>query len=245
LFSSAIDEGTVFVTYEGEQIAGGDLRSLVEEAREVKIRIGRLAKHVPMAMLEQASISAALDPEILSDRARAQAAATYIAKRLDAIEPPEGRGWHGQPLADGGLEFSRTRRGVTERYVIDGALIESAEARRLNKNAANLQKEYAGHGTLTIKGKEYPITGPVSLVDLVMEVARKGIAIQRYKGLGEMNPDQLWETTLDPNVRTLLQVKVSHMDDAEDLFSTLMGDTVETRRDFIETNALKVVNLDV
>ncbi len=245
LFSSAMDEGTVFVTYGGEQIAGADLRALVEEAREVKIRIGRLAKHVPVAMLEQASISAALDPEILSDRERAEAAAAYIAKRLDAIEPPENRGWRGQPLADGGLEFTRTLRGVTERHVIDGALIESAEARRLNKNAAKLQKEYARHGTLTIKGKEYPITGPVSLVDLVMEVARKGIGIQRYKGLGEMNPDQLWETTLDPNVRTLLQVRVNHMDDAEDLFSTLMGDTVETRREFIETNALKVVNLDI
>ncbi len=245
LFSSAMDEGTVFVTGNGEQIAGADLRALVEEAREVKVRIGRLAKHVPMSMLEQASISAALDPEILSDRERAEAAAAYIAKRLDAIEPPESKGWHGAPLPDGGLEFTRTLRGVTERYVIDGALIESAEARRLNKNADKLQQRYEKHGMLTIKGKEHRITGPISLMDQVMEVARKGIGIQRYKGLGEMNPDQLWETTLDPNVRTLLQVKVSHMDDAEDLFSTLMGDTVETRREFIETNALKVVNLDV
>jgi DNA gyrase subunit B len=96
-----------------------------------------------------------------------------------------------------------------------------------------------------VKDKEYPITGPVALVDTISSLGRKGVAIQRYKGLGEMNPDQLWQTTLDPNARTLLQVRVSHADDAEEVFSTLMGDTVETRREFIEQNAMKVANLDV
>ena len=101
------------------------------------------------------------------------------------------------------------------------------------------------HGVLVVKDKEVSITGPVSLVDILMLVGRKGINMQRYKGLGEMNPEQLWETTLEPNARSLLQVRVNHADDAEEVFSTLMGDMVEPRRDFIQANALKVSNLDV
>ena len=245
LMSAAIDDGAVFVTFEGEQIAGADLRTLVDEARSVKVQLVRLAQHVPLRMLEQAAISAALDPEVLSDRDLATSTAAYVAKRLDELEPPAEHGWRGAPLADGDLEFSRTLRGVYERHVIDGAVIGSSEARRINAKAGDLQKLYAHHGKLQIKGREYPITGPVSLVDTVMELARKGVSIQRYKGLGEMNPDQLWVTTLDADARTLLQVRVNHVDEAEKVFSTLMGDTVETRREFIEENALKVANLDV
>jgi DNA gyrase subunit B len=245
LMGAAIDEGTVFVTFEGQQIAGVDLRTLVEEARAVKVQLVRLAQHVPLRILEQAAISAALDPEVLADRDRAATSAAYVAKRLDSLELPVERGWRGAPIAEGELEFTRTLRGVSERHVIDGAVIGSSEARRINAKAGELQKLYAGHGKLQIKGKEHPITGPVGLVDTIMDLARKGVAIQRYKGLGEMNPDQLWETTLDVEARTLLQVKVNHVDDAEEVFSTLMGDTVETRREFIEENALKVANLDV
>jgi DNA gyrase subunit B len=124
-------------------------------------------------------------------------------------------------------------------------LIRSQDARRLNEKATRLFERYGDHGKLEVKDKEYTVTGPVSLVDGIMEVGRKGISMQRYKGLGEMNPDQLWETTLDPNARTLLQVRVNHTDDAEDVFSTLMGDVVEPRREFIQKNALKVANLDV
>jgi DNA gyrase subunit B len=124
-------------------------------------------------------------------------------------------------------------------------LIDSTDARRLDDRAGQLQKLYARHGVLTAKDEEFLITGPVSLVDRIMELGRKGVGIQRYKGLGEMNPEQLWETTLDPEARSLLQVKVNHADDAEDVFSTLMGDVVEPRREFIQENALKVANLDV
>jgi DNA gyrase subunit B len=245
LMGTAIDEGTVFVTFEGQQIAGADLRTLVEEARAVKVQLVRLAQHVPLRILEQAAISAALDPEVLADRDLAANSAAYVAKRLDALEPPAERSWRGARIAEGDLEFTRTLRGVSERHVIDGAVIGSSEARRVNAKAGELQKLYAGHGMLQVKGKDHPVTGPVSLVDTIMDLARKGVAIQRYKGLGEMNPDQLWETTLDVEARTLLQVKVNHVDDAEEVFSTLMGDTVETRREFIEENALKVANLDV
>ena len=124
-------------------------------------------------------------------------------------------------------------------------MIDSTGARRLDERAGQLQKLYARHGVLSVKDVEFPITGPVSLVDKIMELGRKGVSIQRYKGLGEMNPGQLWETTLDPEARTLLQVRVNHADEAGRLFETLMGDVVEPRREFIQENALKVANLDV
>jgi len=156
------------------------------------------------------------------------------------------QGWKGTPQDDGGLSFKRTRRGVMQNYTIDGDLIRSAEARRLDILAPELQARYGTkHAVLRKKDAQTRVTGPIDLFDQIMALGRKGVSIQRYKGLGEMNPDQLWETTLDPNARTLLQVRVAHEGEAADLFSTLMGDVVEPRREFIQNNALKVVNLDV
>jgi len=245
LFNAAIDEGAVFVPFDGKQRAGKDLRQLVEDARTVKSLLVGLAQHVPLDIVEQAAILGALNPDILKDAKRAGETAAYIAKRLDALRPPAERGWKGKPLSDGGLEFTRTLRGVTETHAVDGALIRSTGARRLDERAGELQKLYARHGKLAVKDRDFVITGPVSLVDRVMEVGRKGIAIQRYKGLGEMNPEQLWETTLDPEARHLLQVKVADSADANTVFETLMGDVVEPRREFIQENALKVANLDI
>ncbi len=244
LFNTAIDEGCVLEGSGGNQMAGDDLRELVEKARVVKALIGQLGRHVPMQVVEQAAILGALSPEILSDRERAKEVAEYIAKRLDALEVAMERGWRGGPLEDGGLEFTRTLRGVDMRHVIDGALMRSTEARRLDAMAGKLQADFGRHGTLRSKERELPVTGPVGLVEAVMDVGRKGVSIQRYKGLGEMNPEQLWETTLDVDARTLLRVRVSHADSADDVFSTLMGDVVEPRRNFIQDNALKVANLD-
>jgi DNA gyrase subunit B len=245
LLSAAVAEGTVLTTYDGTQLAGADLRHLVEEARNVKALLDRLSRHVPIRIVEQAAILGALNPQILSDDEHAKEIGDYAAMRLDALEDEAERGWLGEVLDDGGLAFTRTLRGVAERHVIDSALIQSSEARKLDEKAGELQKLYARHGNIIVKEKEFIITGPVSLVDTVMVAGRKGIGMQRYKGLGEMNPEQLWETTLDPNARSLLQVRVSHADDAEEVFSTLMGDMVEPRRDFIQANALKVANLDV
>ncbi|MEQ8229165.1 MAG: DNA topoisomerase (ATP-hydrolyzing) subunit B [Rhodospirillales bacterium] len=245
LFASAIDEGAVFQPHDGADSAGPDLHGVVREARDVKSMLMRLAQHVPVPLVEQAAILGAFNPQILSDQEVAQATAEYIAKRLDALVPEAERGWVGASLPEGGFEVSRMLRGVSERHVIDGKVIRSSEARRLDSMAPELQARYARHGKLVIKDKEHVITGPVSLVDAIMDAGKKGIGVQRYKGLGEMNPDQLWETTLDPNARSLLQVKINHIDGAEEVFSTLMGDLVEPRREFIQENALKVANLDI
>ncbi|MBK8907902.1 MAG: DNA topoisomerase (ATP-hydrolyzing) subunit B [Rhodospirillales bacterium] len=242
---SVIDDSAVFTTYAGGQVGGPDLRRLILDARGVKSRLERLAAHLPLRLIEQVAIAGALDLGVLSNREQAAAAAAYVARRLDALEEEVDRGWQGAPLDDGGLLLSRSLRGVSERHAIDSAVIDSIEARRLNTMAGDFQELYAKHGTLVVKDKEHRVTGPMSLFDAVMDIGRRGIAIQRYKGLGEMNPGQLWETTLDPEVRSLLQVRVDHADDAEEVFSTLMGDVVETRRAFIEENALKVANLDV
>ena len=176
--------------------------------------------------------------------ARAEAAA-YLARRIDALEKPNERGWQGRASDGGGLVFSRTLRGVSETHIIDAALIRSVEARKLDEMAGLLQGNYAKHAEFAVKDRKTRVTGPLGLFDAVVDAGRRGVAIQRYKGLGEMNPEQLWQTTLDPEVRALLQVKMLHIDEADQVFSTLMGDIVEPRRDFITKNALSVSNLDV
>ena len=196
-------------------------------------------------VVEQTAIAGALNLAILEDQEQATAAAGYVARRLDLLEGEHDRGWQGRVLPDGGLEFTRTLRGVSERHRIDGAVIKSADARRVDAEAPALQALYAKHSHFRVKGASTLITGPLGLIAAVMAEGRKGTGIQRYKGLGEMNPEQLWQTTLDPNGRSLLQVKTAHGDQAEDIFSTLMGDLVEPRREFIQTHALEVANLDV
>ncbi len=231
---------------DGAQIAGPELRRLVERASQAKQSMRPLVRKVgSSSVVEQAAIAGALNPAVLTEPERAAAAAEYIARRLDLLARPEERGWTGLLSADGGLAFSRTLSGVTERHAIDLALIKSGEAHRLDAMAAELQTTYVKHARLKTGESVIAITGPVALIDQVMELGRKGVAVSRYKGLGEMNPEQLWDTTLDPNARSLLQVRVSHADEAEEVFSTLMGDLVEPRRAFIQANALSVANLDV
>jgi DNA gyrase subunit B len=241
-------EGAVFKLGDGTTQAGFDLRNTVDIARSVSNLVKPLSlsrRVTSQAVIEQAAIAGALNPEIIADADKARAAADYIARRLDVVSPPLERGWAGDPTPDGGLAFMRRLRGVNERHVIDGPLMKSAEARKLDALAPKLQAIYRKPGTFVIKDKETVISSPTELFSAVLEGGRKGVTIQRYKGLGEMNPDQLWETTLDPEARTLLQVKINHADEADEIFSTLMGDVVEPRREFIQENALKVANLDV
>ncbi|MCW5733005.1 MAG: DNA topoisomerase (ATP-hydrolyzing) subunit B [Enhydrobacter sp.] len=241
-------EGATFRLGDGTVQAKEDLRRTVDIAHSVANLVKPLSlsrRVTSQAVIEQAAIAGALNPDILADAELGRETAHYIARRLDAVSPPLERGWSGEPTPDGGLVFVRRLRGVNERHVIDGPLIKSAEARKLDALAPELQTVYMRTGVFAVKDKETNISSPTELYAAVLEAGRKGVAIQRYKGLGEMNPDQLWETTLDPEARTLLQVRINHADEADEIFATLMGDVVEPRRDFIQENALKVANLDV
>jgi DNA gyrase subunit B len=231
---------------DGTQIAGPHLRAVVDEARAARSLINALARRAGRReLIEQAAIAGALNQSAFLDHANAPATATYIAKRLNAIMPTLEEGFIATVDAKGDMLFTRTVRGIPEELRIDGKIVQSPEAQKLNALSDSLQQHFLARPALVRKDAEEKLDGPVMLVEKVMEMGRKGVAIQRYKGLGEMNPDQLWETTLDPEARTLLQVKVSQADSAESIFSTLMGDLVEPRRDFIQAHALEVANLDV
>jgi len=229
-------EDAVFTLYSGETRAHEDLRELVEEARNIRHVLAGLHSRYNRQVVEQAAIAGVLNPTIFNDPQNATAAAQYIARRLDALADETERGWKGE-FRDG-FRFERTLRGVKEVAVLDQALLGSADARKLDEHAASLQQTYPRPGMLRRKDEETPIHGPIGLFDAVMAAGRKGVTMQRYKGLGEMNPNQLWETTLDTNARSLLQVNVKVVDEADDMFAKLMGDIVEPRREFIQDNAL-------
>jgi DNA gyrase subunit B len=231
-------EESVFRLYSGEERAGADLRALVTEARTIRNVLSGLHSRYNRQIVEQASLMSVLNSDIFGDPEKASAAAPYIARRLNALAEETERGWEGHFSESEGFRFERTVRGVTEVAVIDQALLGSADARRLDQHAASLQQTYERPGVLRRRGEETIIYGPVGLFEAVTAAGRKGVSLQRYKGLGEMNPDQLWETTLDVEARSLLQVKVKEVDEADDLFTKLMGDVVEPRREFIQENAL-------
>ncbi|HVU21565.1 MAG TPA: DNA topoisomerase (ATP-hydrolyzing) subunit B [Rhizomicrobium sp.] len=236
--------GAAFTLHNGEVVAGADFDALVEKARAAKHALEGFPPQYPRFLLEQAAIAGALNPDILNDQTKAAETAKYIAHRLDQLSDELERGWHGEPTSDGGLKFWREVRGVREAVAIDGAVIGSADARKLDRMAMDLQAAYLQAGTLKRKDDTREVRSPSELLAAIFEWARKGVSMQRYKGLGEMNAEQLWETTLDENARTLLQVKVEHADEADDLFTKLMGELVEPRREFIQDNALTAA-LDV
>ncbi len=228
----------------GEERAGKDLRDIVEQARGIVSLLEGLHSRYSRSVVEQAAIAGAFDAKLLHSAEQANSLADVIAKRLDAIAEETENGWHGRYGNDGFL-FKREVRGVTEAHVLDRALLGSLDARRLNERHKHLAEIYGAPAKLRRKSETIPVCGPRTLLDAIYEAGRKGISMQRYKGLGEMNPEQLWETTLDRDVRTLLQVKVGDLSEADEIFSKLMGDVVEPRREFIQENALIVANLDV
>jgi DNA gyrase subunit B len=231
-------EETLLRLASGEERAGPDLRKLVEEARAIRNVLLGLHSRYSRKVIEQAAIAGVLTPSITEDAKKAEAAANYIAKRLDALSEETERGWQGHFSQTDGFRFERTVRGVKDVAVIDQALLGSADAMKLDEHAASLQEAYPRPGLLRRKDEETPIHGPVGLFEAVTAAGRKGLTLQRYKGLGEMNPEQLWETTLDAEARSLLQVKIKEVDEADDIFTKLMGELVEPRRDFIQENAL-------
>jgi DNA gyrase subunit B len=239
-------EGASVTLHDGTVLQGEKLRGVIDQSRAMKNAIQALNRKVGhQAIVEQAAIAGALGVGLTVDSGKAQEAAVYVAKRLDTLLPAGERGWKGEATKGGGLLFTRTRRGVTNRFTLDADMLRSSEARRLDGMTAELQNWFSAPAKLVVKDKPaVALAGPAELVDAIMDGGRQGLTIQRYKGLGEMNPEQLWETTLDPTVRSLLQVRVHQADVAEQVFSTLMGDVVEPRRDFIVENALNVTNID-
>ncbi|MBI1621819.1 DNA topoisomerase (ATP-hydrolyzing) subunit B [Aquamicrobium zhengzhouense] len=233
----------------GEVRAGQDLRSVIEDALDVRTLLNGLHTRYLHSVVEQAVIAGALNSEILTNMGRAEEAANYVAQRLDMISEETERGWIGSvSQIDGvidGLVLERTVRGVKETVTLDAALLGSADARALDRYAERLQEVFGKSPVLRRRDTSAAMSGPMQLLDIIFAVGRRGLTMQRYKGLGEMNAEQLWETTLDPNVRSLLQVRVADATNADSLFSRLMGDDVEPRRDFIQENALSVANLDV
>jgi DNA gyrase subunit B len=236
-------EDAVLQTHGGER-AGKDLREIVDIARALAKAMDELHSRYARFVVEQAAIGGAFDPALMQSADEANRVAAEIAGRLDAIAEETETGWEGRYGNDGFL-FKREVRGVTEVHALDRALLVSLDARRLNEKRAHLMEVYGQPARLKRKDQVIPVSGPRALLDAVYEAGRKGVSLQRYKGLGEMNPEQLWETTLDREARTLLQVKLGDLAEADEIFSKLMGDVVEPRREFIQENALTVANLDV
>ncbi len=212
----------------GEVRAGQDLRSVVDDALAVRTLMNGLHTRYSREVVEQAAIAGALNAEVLTNPAQALEAAAYVARRLDMISEETERGWEGRVNSsdegNGGLVLERTVRGVKETVTLDAGLLGSADARALDRYTARLQEIYDQQPVLRRKDTSENVTGPMALLNAVFATGRKGLAIQRYKGLGEMNAEQLWETTLDPNVRSLLQVRVPDATDADSMFARLMGD---------------------
>jgi DNA gyrase subunit B len=235
-------QDTVLKLGSGMEMAGADLKRVVEEARSLKRLLDAFPTHYPRHILEQAAIAGAFVPGAVD--ADLQGVADKVAKRLDEIALEYERGWQGRITQDHGIRLARILRGVEEVRTLDGPMLRSGEARKTGSFTQSLQEVYNQTATLQRKDRTVLIHGPLGLLDAILKEGEKGLSLQRYKGLGEMNPDQLWETTLDPEARTFLQVQIEDMTEADDIFTKLMGDVVEPRREFIQQNALSVENLD-
>jgi DNA gyrase subunit B len=235
-------EGAVLKLGSGTEIAGLDLARVVSEARQLKKVLDAFPTYYPRHILEQAAIAGAFVPGVVD--ADLQGTADKVAARLDMIALEYERGWQGRITQDHGIRLTRILRGVEEVRTLDGPMLRSGEARKAGSFTQSLQEVYGTPASLVRKDREQIIFGPLDLLNAIFKEGEKGLTLQRYKGLGEMNPEQLWETTLDPDARTFLQVKIEDAAEADDLFTKLMGDVVEPRREFIQKNALSVANLD-
>ncbi|WP_119305977.1 DNA topoisomerase (ATP-hydrolyzing) subunit B [Cohaesibacter haloalkalitolerans] len=244
LIDTGIEEA-VLTTGSGIERAGRDLRVLLNESRTFSATLEGLHSRYNRAVVEQSAISGLFDPAIAENETLIQEAMARVCRRLDRMAEETERGWEGHVNEEGSYVFERIVRGVKDAAVLDAALLHSADAIKLNKLGEDIKENFDYGTVMRRREKEYVVYGPGSLLKEVYGLGRKGISMQRYKGLGEMNAEQLWETTLDPEARTLLQVRVQEADDADDIFAKLMGDDVEPRRNFIQDNALNVANLDI
>ncbi|WP_299816565.1 DNA topoisomerase (ATP-hydrolyzing) subunit B [uncultured Jannaschia sp.] len=235
-------DGAVLCLPSGEEIAGRDLDRVVQAARNFRRILEAFPTHYPRHILEQAALAGAF--EAGQADADLQGISDAVATRLDQVAVEYEQGWQGRITQDHGIRLARILRGVEEVRTLDGAVLRSGEARKLAEVSRETADIYHDPAKLARKDRLTTIHGPSDLLDAILTEGEKGLTMQRYKGLGEMNPDQLWETTLDPEARTLLQVRIEDMTEADDVFTKLMGDVVEPRREFIQDNALSVENLD-
>ena len=235
----------VLITADGNQMAGADLVDVANLAVATSRLIETVGRQLGNRdVIEQAAIAGLINPAMLDNAKAAEDLANRLEAKADSLE----KGWSGMiEQTDNGpaIVVQRRLRGITERHVIDRRIVATGEARRLNEAATHLQTIYGKPASLRYANQQITINGPSELSQLIFQTGRKGAQISRYKGLGEMNPSQLWETTLDPEQRILLQVTIEQEDEADNAFSTLMGEAVEERRNFIQENALRVANLDV
>ncbi|WP_321395453.1 DNA topoisomerase (ATP-hydrolyzing) subunit B [Emcibacter sp.] len=245
LINQSLEDMTL-VLGNGEQIAGNDLVDLVSNVRQTCRALGRVPLKYNRELVEELALVGGLNPEILFEGKGAEDAISNVVDRMN-VKASEGEdNWQGRvDPEEGGVIFTNEIRGIKDVYRIDRAFIESVEARRLDETTRDRREVFATPSIITRKEDRHTVSLPSDLLNVILSYGRKGLSIQRYKGLGEMNPNQLWETTLDPEARTLLQVKVDHGDTADEIFTKLMGDVVEPRREFIQDNALNVANLDV
>ncbi|MEI8295807.1 MAG: DNA topoisomerase (ATP-hydrolyzing) subunit B [Alphaproteobacteria bacterium] len=236
LLNTAVQESQ-FTLASGTVIASEDLRHLAEQTIKVHHLINGITRRFNNSfIIEQGLIAGCFIEQHFEP--------LTIVERLNRLDPGAKGSWAVEANSNSDHLFTRRSAGITESWLLPSDILATPELRQLLHHVSFLQEFFTGPCLFEANNKRITIPGPVLLAETLMELGRKGIAIKRYKGLGEMNADQLWETTLDPDARTLLQVKLTHYEEAEEIFSTLMGDVVEPRREFIQTNALKVVNLD-
>ncbi len=232
-----IEEGVLessLILESGETIIGEDLSRLSRQARTIGALVDRLKNRAAPRIIEQAMLSGALSLDnITSDHLN------LFSKRMDYFSDEEEAGWKASQDEHQRIILTRQVRGVEERRILDTALRETPEANKLASLTDSLKETYGQKAVFKRKSIESNVYGPLDLIEKIIAAGSYGMNIQRYKGLGEMNPEQLWETTLDDNVRTLLQVKIKEADTADSLFTKLMGDEVEPRREFIISHALE------
>ena len=229
------------------QISNQELLKLINLSKKVQKLINQLTRRIDNRLvIEQAAVIAALKPESLKDIEIGNNISKYLQLRLNTIER---KIWN-VSYEENKLIIIRSQRGVTERYIIDSEFLITPEAKSLNEMRKVLMNNFGilkngSAGILKTSESEYKINGPIDLIEKVLEIGKLGTQINRYKGLGEMNPEQLWETTLDKNFRSLLSVKIDEVNEANSIFETLMGEVTEGRKNFIQENSLKVANLDI
>lgn len=243
LINASVDNIAVTLAT-GAQVSGLDLKETLRKIKKIKALVATLNRKVGnLHLIEQAAQDGlfALHPH--DDEAKILSIAETVCKNLTKLD--QGALWNTSYSHESGLMFSRKHQGIVESFGLDLHLCQTTEGLQINQQATYLKDLFAGYVELTAKEKKISVWGPTAMIDSALDIGRRGLSIRRYKGLGEMTAEQLWQTTLDPSVRTLIQVKLNHFDEADEVFSTLMGDVVEPRRDFIQANALNVVNLDI